>query len=751
MRHIISSSLCAVFVCLLPLASLSAQSIAPVMEGVPLELEVLEDPTGTLSLSGARASTEWEPAKQSSPGFGFTQSAYWVRFKLRHPEGAGRPIAFYLQQQYPFIDLLQLYVPGAEDAYTVRELGDSFPFDQRPFKHRTFVFELQLDPGQSAQYYLRQKTTSGMNFQLSLWDPSSFDRRLKDELTVLWICYGMIFGVVAYNFLVFLSTRDPGYFYYVVSMISLALVLMSLSGLSYQHLWPTLVTWNNLSIIIVIHVTVFFAGGFFQNFLETRKLTPRVHYTWVVFQSLAVAGILLTIYSGLGGTIKPNLYRLSMIGALVVTMLAVLAATVMSLYLALKGRRAARLYFISWTSLFGGAFLTILNVFGVLAEYEWTRQGILVGTVAQAILLAMALADRINLYQRRTIELNENLERTVADRTAQLESLRRLATNGLRQARRARRASNQLETAIGALADASAKQAASAEQTSAAVTQMAASVANVTANVSQQGAGIRNAGDRMTSLSSALSDINNAMEGLSEIADTSRGEARDVSEAATALVAAMQRIREKAAQIDEIVTVIDDISDRTNLLSLNASIEAARAGEAGRGFAVVANEVSRLAERTADNTQNIQDLILDTRDEVEQGAEQVDRVTRFLNNILTSIQAIHGEAARVSGLVQAQDENSGSIAGQMNDVTRLTAEIEQSADEQKRTAAEISKAVEQFSENAAHIQSEVALLETAANHLTRIAAALEEDGERVGREAGFDTSDEEAEVVEESV
>jgi methyl-accepting chemotaxis protein len=174
----------------------------------------------------------------------------------------------------------------------------------------------------------------------------------------------------------------------------------------------------------------------------------------------------------------------------------------------------------------------------------------------------------------------------------------------------------------------------------------------------------------------------------------------------------VQALGKSSDQIGEIIGVIDDIADQTNLLALNAAIEAARAGEQGRGFAVVADEVRKLAERTTKATKEIASMIKTIQNDTAGAVESMKEGTKKVD-----------EGIRLSDRAGASLDEIVEISQQ---VTDMIAQIAAASEEQSSASEQISKNVEAISNVTGETASGVQQVARAAEDLNRLTEGLQQ-------------------------
>jgi len=202
-----------------------------------------------------------------------------------------------------------------------------------------------------------------------------------------------------------------------------------------------------------------------------------------------------------------------------------------------------------------------------------------------------------------------------------------------------------------------------------------------------------------------------------DVVNKSVAETKTIADTVNQSARVMQTLGATSSQIGEIVAVINDIADQTNLLALNAAIEAARAGEQGRGFAVVADEVRKLAERTAKATSEISTMIGAIQGEVGNAVESMNNTNKQveiglqysveagsqLESIVKSVNTLQSMVSQIATATEEMSTTSEAISGDIQAVSAGAKEISlgsdqiaQSSSELARLAGELKSIVGQF-------------------------------------------------------
>lgn len=259
-------------------------------------------------------------------------------------------------------------------------------------------------------------------------------------------------------------------------------------------------------------------------------------------------------------------------------------------------------------------------------------------------------------------------------------------------------AANQISSSTEEMAAGAQQQSSQTHEVASAVEQMTKTIYETTKNTTQANESSKNAG-KVAKVGGQV--VEETIEGMNKIANVVRKSADTVRE-----------LGKSSDQIGEIVQVIDDIADQTNLLALNAAIEAARAGEQGRGFAVVADEVRKLAERTTKATKEIATMIKQIQKDTYDAVDSMHEGTKEV------------EAGKL--LAEKAGDSLKEIIVGAEQVVDIVNQVAAASEEQSSAAEQISKNIEAISTVTQESASGIQQIAHASEDLNRLTLNLQE-------------------------
>lgn len=362
---------------------------------------------------------------------GFVADTIWVELDLSDFPQTGE--ASIIEVRNPAFRSVSLYKSeNGEDIAQSKLLSKEHLGKSNPMTFPFPVFRAVIRPGET--YYLKIFSTEPINFSVAVAPAWEFYKKYTRTILLVSMYMGIMLALFLYNLLLYFSVRDRVYLYYCLYILLISATQLSLLGYSYFYFFMENALLYEHSIVVFSSLSGIFGVLFLRNFLMTKKYVPWLNRALSLIVIVYSAGAISRILG-----MVPLSYSFTDIGGLLVVVLFVTTGV----SIARKGYRPAFYFLAAWVFFLFGLLLFVFQNQGAIDLGSFANLPMLLGTAFEAIVLSLALADRINtLKKEKELEqteklkvLNEN-QILIREQNNMLEEKVRIRTDELEQALR---------------------------------------------------------------------------------------------------------------------------------------------------------------------------------------------------------------------------------------------------------------------------------------------------------------------------
>lgn len=428
-KFLIFSLLCGLF----PISSyaISSLSLTDEQQSYSLNFDILEDKTGELTITditNLHHDQNFLPVKTPLATYGYTHSAFWVRFKITNE--AKKTDKWYLYLPFPNMLHIDFCAPDTEkQIFNCKKTGSYYPFSSRELPYSNFIFTVPLITGESKTFYMRFQSETSMLIALNIYSLTDLMEKTSWQQLILGGIYGYLILISFYNIFLWITFKENSYLYYILFNLSIALLLFSLNGSADQYIWTDNLGLNRLSIPVNIIISIIMFINFTDKLLNDKRQNRFLYKT----NKLQITMLLFLFVF----FIVSNNYSVTVRIASLIFIFASITSLTMGVLLWYQGYRPARYFVLAWLAPMLQIIHNIMVRFDILpinkiTQYLLSDEANLAKFVILSSFLSLALMDKINvimeerekaLDERNTLILGQNiiLEKQVKERTIELE------------------------------------------------------------------------------------------------------------------------------------------------------------------------------------------------------------------------------------------------------------------------------------------------------------------------------------------
>ncbi len=389
---------------------------------VGLYAHIYKDATNTLSFEQIKnlPDAAFEKSTASPLRFGNTTASIWLKFSIKNQTESPLYLAF----QSNALAFVDAFIYDEAGKLTTKEIGFERPADNQKFSRSNIVMNIGQSP-KVLYFKIESRYSLQLPLILSRSEPLNFHYYKLDVKNGL--CMGILIAMALYNLFIFFLVKDRLYLYYCFYILTSLWTIAHVNGIG-------LLIWSEsllLTRIVGVPFVLLSAWLFTVSFLNIDKNMPRT-YTAIKILCVLIAFIIPIDFLNL------QIHRA--IAQQLLTPISTFSMLIVGILSHFQGNKSAKYYVLAWAFFLGGAVTTSLSYSNVLPYNYFTANAVLFGACIESILLAFALANRINIYRAESAkaqalalqrleenetlirEQNRGLEEKVRERTTELET-----------------------------------------------------------------------------------------------------------------------------------------------------------------------------------------------------------------------------------------------------------------------------------------------------------------------------------------